>query len=239
MSEFLSMASHDILHGSVFKSKNLSLLTVIPFSILTLISPSYWKYWHNFHHASVDRWRAGYQPYEMGFETDGYPKLRKLLGPFELFIFKVFHLTNTQIKFVFGSGYKSKNQIELKRATVLQLIIIITTKILFFYYLPLKFWLFLELLPLLIQNFLSSIFLVTQHSSLLETPSATNTFTVTMPKPLELYSLHLGYHIEHHLIPNISSHKLPMIRDILLDKYQGIPQSRYTLWQALKTIYYR
>lgn len=237
MAEFLSMANHDILHGSVFKSRLLSVLFCIPNSCVTLIAPSFWKFWHNFHHQSVDRWTTSERPYEMGFETVGYPLLRKWLGPFELFIYKAIHLNKTQIRFLLDDRYTSKNHHDLKKATFIQYAIILAVKITLFVYLPFKIWVWLELIPLLIQNFISSAFLVTQHSQHLDNGKTIRTFSVKLPRWLEYYSLHLGYHVEHHLFPNLPSKYLPRIREILQKEYKDFPQDVFDMGDALKTIY--
>lgn len=237
IAQFLSMASHDILHGSVFKSKNFSIIFCLPISVITLISPSFWKFWHNFHHSSVDRWTTDERPYEMGYETFGYPKIRKIFGFYELFFFKAFHLNYTQIKFLLDRRYKSKEHRSLQVATFFQYLFIVSCKIFLFWMLPFKMWLMLELLPLLIQNFISSVFLVTQHSNKLEQKTTIRTFSVKLPRWLEVYSLNIGYHIEHHLFPNLPSKHLPQIQKILLEEHTHFPQERFLMTEALKTIY--
>ena len=236
IAEFLSMANHDILHGSVFKNKTFSLLFCIPNSCITLISPSFWKFWHNLHHQSVDRWTAEKRPYEMGYETYGYPTLRKLVGPFELFFYKIIHLTRTQFKFITDKRYTSERHLSLKKAVTIQFMIIVAFKIFLFVKLPFVFWLGLELLPILIQGFLSSIFLVTQHSHKLEMKGSIPTYSVFMGKWIDLWFLNVGYHVEHHLFPHLPSRHLPLIRQELLQReYSPVPG--YSMTEALKKIY--
>ncbi len=237
ISEFLSMVCHDVLHGSVFKSKNFSVLFCIPISLLTMISPSFWKFWHNFHHSSVDRWTTSARPYEMGYETFGYPKIRKYAGFLELFFFKAFHLNYTQMKFLLDKRYKSSAHLAVKKATLIQYTLIIAFKIYLFWALPFVIWLGLELVPLLIQNFLSSIFLVTQHSYKLEKGETIRTFSVGMPRWIEIFTLNNGYHVEHHLLPNLPSKHLPTLRKILENDFQQFPQDKFSMMEALKIIY--
>lgn len=236
IAEFLSMANHDVLHGSVFRSKTTALIFCIPNSLITLISPSFWRYWHNFHHRSTDRWTVDKQPYEMGYETHGYPVLRRWLGPLELFIYKFIHLTRTQLKFIRDPRYTSRQSLKLKNTVMVELSLIFAFKIFLFFVLPFPLWLGLELLPLLIQGFLSSIFLVTQHSHKLDTRGGIRTFSVSLPKWLELWFLNAGYHVEHHLFPNLPSRNLPLLKEILLKK--GVqPVTSYPLQEALLSIY--
>lgn len=237
LSEFLSMANHDILHGSVFKSRLFYLPLTVCISTVTLISPDFWKYWHDFHHQSVDRWSVDHNPYEMGYETNGYPALRKAIGAFELFFYKTFHLTKTQFKFIFDSRYKSKKHKELKIQTSWQMVIILAVKISLFILLPLKQWLFLELIPLLIQNFISNIFLVTQHAVKLKKERAIQTFSLKLPKILNIYSLYLGHHVEHHLFPTLPSHHLPKVKKLMAKNYPDFECVEYEVYDALKKIY--
>ena len=237
IAEFLSMANHDILHGSVFKSRSVYLPLTVCISTLTLISPDFWRYWHDFHHKSVDRWTSSQRPYEMGYETNGYPALRKLIGPFELFFYKVLHLTKTQVKFIFDQRYKSKNNIQLKIRTTWQLIIIFGLKIFLFWMLPLKQWFFLELVALLVQNLISNVFLVTQHAVKLKKDDTVQTFSQKLPKWLNIYSLYLGHHVEHHLFPNLPSHHLPEVKKLMKQYYPEFECVEYDVMEALKKIY--
>ena len=173
----------------------------------------------------------------MGYETHGYPILRNTLGIFELFFFKIIHLTRTQVKFIFDKRYTSSAHIQLKRAVTVQCLIIMIVKIFIFIYLPFPLWLALELLPLLIQSFLSSIFLVTQHSHKLDKGEAIRTFSVTLPSWLERWFLNVGYHVEHHLFPNLPSKNLPKIKKQILDKYATSQTSNRKLTEALLEIY--
>lgn len=237
MAEFLSMANHDILHGSVFKSRSVYLPLTVGISTLTLISPDFWRYWHDFHHKSVDRWTASQMPYEMGYETNGYPAMRKMLGPFELFIYKVLHLTRTQIKFIFDRRYKSASNTLLKFQTTWQLVIIFGVKIALFITLPLKQWLFLELGALLVQNFISNIFLVTQHAVKLKKDNTVQTFSLKLPVWIDIYSLYLGHHVEHHLFPNLPSHHLPKVKKIMKERCPEFECVEYGVGEALRKIY--
>ncbi len=237
IAEFLSMANHDILHGSVFKTRWVYLPLTVCISTLTLISPDFWRFWHDFHHKSVDRWTSAQKPYEMGYETNGYPALRKLIGPLELLFYKVIHLTKTQIKFIFDRRYKSEKNIQLKIQTAWQFTIIFSVKIILFWILPFKQWLFLELGALFVQNLISNVFLVTQHAVNLKKNDTVQTFSLRFPKWFNIYSLYLGHHVEHHLFPNLPSHKLPEIRKLMKIHYPQFECVEYDVVDALKKIY--
>lgn len=234
---FLSLASHDLLHGSVFKSRFLYQPLTLGISFLTLVSPDFWKFWHDFHHKAVDRWTSSAMPYEMGYETNGYPAMRKLIGPLELFFYKAMHLTRAQIKFIFDSKYKSRNHTQLKIQTAWQLILIFIVKIALFWILPLKQWFFLEVGALLIQNFISNTFLLSQHASSLKKENAIQTFSLKLPRLLDICSLRVSHHIEHHIFPNLPSRQLPEVKKLLKEHYPDFECVEYEAVEAFKKVY--
>lgn len=237
--EFLSIANHDVLHGSVLDSKRGAIFFCLPISFINNISPNFWKYWHNFHHDSIDRWTKMKRPYEMGFESTGYPRLRALLGPFELFFYKTLHMTSTQFRFIFNRRLKNRTHLNLKRIVALEVLLILIVKLSIFLALPFRSWLWLELGPLLIQNILSSIFVVTQHAESLDKKDATRTFSVLTPTWISHISLNLGFHNEHHLFPNLPSRNLPLVRDMVEARHPDFKMPTYRLFDALRRIYFK
>ena len=85
----LGLVGHEVLHGSVVRNKKwqniLGLFCFLPF----LISPTFWRFWHNkLHHSHTQQLIA---------DPDAYPTLR---------IFKHSRFMNWMYPFTPGSGHK-------------------------------------------------------------------------------------------------------------------------------------
>ncbi len=236
--EMLSMAAHDVLHGSVVKSNLLAKMICLPIAFITLISPSYWRFWHDFHHRSFDRFTPKAPPRGLDFETEW---LRGHLGWFELLIYKQVNLIVRQFKFLSEDFRRSgfERRVNLWFHVLIELGLIVAVKLALFWQLPFTVWLGLEALPYFVQSFFSSVFVVTQHSALLDPMDGKQIrfFSVDLPKILEKGSFHLGYHFEHHLFPNMPSSQLPKLRTILESKYREI-RFHQKMEVALRKIYF-
>lgn len=238
VSEVLSMLSHEILHGNMTESKSLALLVSLPISFINLISPHYWMYWHNYHHRCVDFWTPRHRPFELGFESDGYPKLRGKMKYFELFFYKTFHILRVQSQFLSLKKFNIARFKKLKRQTALDCAFILFYNLALAYFMGPRHWLLLVVAALAVQNFFASLFLVTQHSKKLDPLDSINyrVFSVTICPIIDKLFVNSGKHFEHHLFPNLSFRKLSIVSNAIELKYPQLTFNSNAI-VALKTIY--
>jgi len=105
---------------------------------------------------------------------------------------------------------------------------------------PLPF-VFVYLLPLVVANSIVMMFIMTNHnlSPLTDVNDPlVNSLSVTLPRWLEFLTLDFGFHVEHHVLPTLSTRHGRVIREHLIDKFSGRYQTmplRTALVQLFRT----
>ena len=110
-------------------------------------------------------------------------------------------------------------------------IIIIICSMLYQSWLPMLYL----MLPKFYGNTLQVLFGLTQHAGLYEDikDHRYNTRTVYLNSVFSFLYWQMEYHIEHHMFPNVPSHNLPKLHQMLQDQ---MPPAKKGLWEAYREI---
>ena len=232
----LGFWAHDLLHGSIVRSRRrqdaISYFGLYPF----LLSPITWRLWHvQAHHGNTQTSRdpdalVTLEEYHRTPIARLYLKLapssRNRLGALPFYTLW-FTLHGQEILW-FGQMHEDWKietyRFKRKRAMLETLAVI-------------AFWVgvcakvgplnsvFVVLLPMLLGNVILMSFISTQHTIL---PRSTdtrgghaleNTMSVRVPWIFEKLNLNFNHHVEHHLFPSMNYSKLPIVRRWLREHY--------------------
>jgi fatty acid desaturase len=243
----MGFLTHELLHGAITRNQRLQnffgFLGLMPY----LISPTYWKYVHNrLHHGKTQK---------IIHDPDAFPTLRiyknskfvKTIFPFTpgsgckrsfcyFFFWLSFHEFVAQIYLRFRNGIF--DEMNHRRVTVeLTLQVLILTG--FLIVAGPSNWLWVLVLPVAMQNYILMSYISTNHNLsplTSENDPLVNSLTVTNHPIFEYLSLNFGYHVEHHLFPNVSSKHAKRIHKALIQKYPDT-YKHMPKWQAMKALY--
>lgn len=237
--QILSTINHEILHSNVIKSQTWIYIVTIPAMFLNITSPHFWTHTHLHHHRYLDIWtfRKSASSSLKG-EIKKHSFFKRKLFFFDFFFLNSIQYRIRQITFLKDHGIKAILKDKNLMLITLELLTIYTVKIILFFYLGLFQWLLLELIPFLIYSFISSCFYVTGHSSGLGHMETKNIriYTVRTNPFIDKFFLHLGYHVEHHIFPDIPQKHMPVISDFLQEK-NIYPNHKFTHYEAIKKTY--
>lgn len=239
--------AHEILHGSVVKSKKLqSFFGFFGFAPF-LISPTYWRFWHNYlHHGNTQL---------LYKDPDAFPT--KMVWKKSKFMQRVFKLAP-------GSGYLRSyfyffywfslqaflNQVYMRfgnkmwakmnhKAVTVEFILQCLMMGAYCYFVGASNLIYLVLIPFLIQNYTVMSYISTNHNISPYTKvndPLVNSLTVTNNPILEKVHMNFGYHTEHHLFPNAPMTKAKLIsnklKELYPDRYMIMPKG-----EAMKKLY--
>jgi fatty acid desaturase len=243
----LAFVSHETAHGQYISNKTgQDLLVLFAFSPY-LITPTYWRYWHNrLHHGNTQhilkdpdafpyltvyrnskfmRFLYGWAP--------GSKTLRSYFYFFFWFTFQTF-LNQSYLRF----GNKVWDEMKHNRVTaefIFQIALIGS----YIYFVGSYAPVYLVLIPYMIQNYTVGSYISTNHNlsplTKVNDPLL-NSLSVTNHPWLEKLHLNFGYHVEHHIFPRVSGAHTKLIHKELLkqfpDSYQVMPK-----WKAVKLLY--
>lgn len=242
----LAMLGHEIMHGAVLRGRHMIQLSgwicFLPF----VVSPRLWMAWHNrTHHKHTMR---------CGVDPDAFPTLaeyrksrglRVITGWFSLGRSSPLGLLSLLLGFTVQSIHilvAARRTVGLSRAQ--HLAAIAQTAIGIAFWIAIAIWLgplgfvFAYGLPLLVANSIVMSYILTNHSLSPLTHGndpLLNSLTVTTPRWYAFLTLSFGLHVEHHLLPGMSSRHAWRVREVLLarwpDAYQSMP-----LWRALLSL---
>jgi fatty acid desaturase len=243
----MTFIAHEALHGSIFKSKFLQdLLGFIGFGPF-LVSPTYWKHWHNFlHHGHTQL---------LIKDPDAFPTL----GVYKrsTFMKRLFDFTPGSQRFVsyfyffywfsvqaflnqsyMRFGNKMWDKMDHKRVT-LEFSFLIACLGFYLYFIGLSNLFWLAVIPFMVQNYIVMSYITTNHNlsplTKINDPLE-NSLTVTNHPVLEFLHLNFGYHVEHHIFPRMSCAHTKKVHFLLKehysDTYKSMPKG-----DALKMIY--
>lgn len=243
----LAFICHEIFHGSVVKNQwlqdFLGFFGAIPF----FISPTFWKFWHNrLHHGKTQQlikdpdafpnlriYKASTFMKNMFPYTPGSGHKRSYLYFFFWFSFHIF-VAQTYLRFR-NAIFDTLNQRRVHFEFGLQVLIAVGLMV----YAGPANWLWVFLIPLMIQNYLLMSYIATNHniSPLThENDPLINSLSVSNSPVLEFLNLNFGYHVEHHIFPSVNGHHAKAIHRELVrqfpETYKIMPK-----WTAIRALY--
>lgn len=239
--------AHEVLHGSVVKNKTIqNIIGFLGFSPY-LISPTYWKFWHNFlHHGNTQLlykdpdafptrlvWkRSKFMKWAFPY-TPGSQHKRSYLYFFWWFSFQAV-LNQAYMRF----NNKMWEKLNHKQVT-LEFAGICLAALGYLALVGPSNWLWLVIIPFTIQNYNVMSYISTNHNispyTKINDPLL-NSLSVSNHPILEKLHMNFGYHTEHHLFPNAPMAKAKVISEKLKEMYP----ERYhimTKKDAMKLLY--
>jgi fatty acid desaturase len=243
----LGFFAHETLHGSVVKSRFLQdaigAVALTPF----FVSPTYWRFWHNtLHHGNTQLIYKDPDAFPtlsvykrskfMRFVFDLSPGSKNPVSYFYFFYWFSFQsiLNHSYMRF------KNKMWANMDHAKVTREFIFILVALgSYVYFVGRENFLWLVLIPFLVQNYSILSYISTNHNisplTKVNDPLE-NSLTVTTNPIQEMFHLNFGYHVEHHLFPRVSCAHSKKIHKLLVEhyptKYKHMPK-----WKALKYLY--
>jgi len=242
----LAFVAHDTLHGSIIKNQTLqNIVGTIGFAPF-LISPTYWRYWHNtLHHGNT----------QLIFkDPDAFPSLsvykrsKFMRAVFELapgsknplsylYFFYWFSFQSILNQAYMRFGNKMWSNMNNRKVT-LEFITICLVAVTYLYWVGWENLLWLVFIPMAVQNYIVLSYILTNHNisplTKINDPLE-NSLTVTTHPIFDFLHLNFGYHVEHHLFPRVSSWHAKKIHEVLKTQY---PKYKYMpKWKALKYLY--
>lgn len=242
-----AFVAHETLHGSIFKTKWLQDLVGFIGFLPFLVSPTYWRYWHNtLHHGNT----------QLIFkDPDAYPTLSVYnRSKYMRFIFKLAPGSNNPLSFFYffywfsfqsvlnqlymRFGNKMWKNLNHKQVTM-EFYLMIALVASYMYFVGLENFLWLVLIPAAIQNYVVLSYIATNHNisplTKINDPLV-NSLTVTTNGFWSFLHMNFGYHVEHHLFPRVSCAHAKTLHKILKESY---PETYHYMpkWEALKILY--
>ena len=237
----LVFLGHETMHGGVIRGKLpiriVGWICFVPF----VLSPTLWTAWHNrVHHNHCGK--AGVDPdmYPTLEEYKTQPAARIMADYFGIGRRRIMSLLSLLFGFTGQSQqmlWKAKDKQILSPALHRRALVEAGLGVAFWVAVawlvgPLAF-LFTYALPLIVVNSIVMMFIMSNHNlsplTSINDPLV-NSLSVTLPRPLEFFTLNFGYHAEHHLFPTISTRHGKRVRSLLIEhfpgRYQTMPLSR-------------
>lgn len=236
----LGFLGHEILHGSVVRSRRLaSLFGTLCFWPLQ-VGVHLWRRWHNTEHHGHTQ-DADQDPDAMG--TLEHFRERPLLQA----IYRLAPWLRSVITFAgFGVWFTVHAHLMVARLwgefRPRERLLVLAQLLA-----PVAFWAALGVwlgptwftwsyvVPLVFANFLVMSYIATNHMLSPLTPvndPLANSLTVRVPRLLDILHFHFSHHTEHHLFPTMNPRYAPrvkaLIQELWPDRYQELPH-----WQAL------
>lgn len=239
--------AHETLHGAIVKNRKLQdAIGFFGFASF-LISPTYWRFWHNnLHHGNTQLLYKDPDafPTRMVWKKSKFMQFVFPLSPgsgylrsyFYFFYWFSFQAVLNQIYMRFGN--KMWDRMDHKKVTIeftLQAALVVA----YLNFIGPENWFWLAVIPFMVQNYTVMSYISTNHNISPYTKvndPLVNSVTVTNNPVLELVNLNFGYHTEHHLFPSMPmTHAKKVskkLQEMYPDRYNIMPK-----WKALKYLY--
>lgn len=244
----LTFFMHDLMHGAVVKSKNITYPIGLSIGLLNFFAPLFWQRTHNFHHARAgniddpDRTSLWTERPSNAFEKFIYGlrisknsyntffSLVTLSFGFFWYFFTRYHAL-MQKKSFFKKNSKLQGINKLFKAK--ELFIILGELLLIFSFQGFLFtivaqhnflnYFLISLFPVLITHFITMLYIHTNHflsplTNDIDDPLV-NSLSLKNSWLVDKVFSNFSHHVEHHLFPAMSSSHYPKVRKLLLDLY--------------------
>jgi len=227
---FASMGflAHEVLHGSVVKSKGLQTFCGYLGFAPMLVSPTLWRTWHNqVHHGKTNQGNSDPDGFGTTTRYEKAPSTRFVakLAPGSrhpmsyLFLGYWFTFHGQVVLWIQSRFMRSFARLNRRRAIIdsavaaaLWLAVIVTAG---------PFYsLFAVVLPIVVTNMLVMGYIATNHFMRPLTESndpIENSMSVTTLPVIDRLHFNFSHHVEHHLFPNMSAKHAPRVRAWLLE----------------------
>lgn len=244
----LAFLAHEILHGTIVRSRRWQDVTAAISMLPYLISPGHWRAWHNrFHHGRTNR--AGEDPDGFGdIVMVRRHRVARMIAQFapgtrylRSFLFPFFWFSAQAILTLFLHS-KHYNYWSPKRRR----------KQFVWFWGMAAFWLgvwgvfgtynflFLYVVPIMFANIVQMSYITTNHllcdENVQTNDPLVNSLSVTVPRWVDWIHLHYSHHIEHHICPRISPRFAPQVRQALINRF-GNRYRQIPLLRALRMVY--
>lgn len=238
---------HEILHGAIVKGKKLqNFLGFFGFAPF-LISPSYWRFWHNsLHHGNTqllykdpDAFPTKIVWKRSKFMKWAYPKTPgsgTIASYFYFLYWFSFQAVLNQVYMRFNN--KMWEKMDHKKVTI-EFTLALSLALIYLGFIGVENWIWLAVIPFAVQNYTVMSYISTNHNlspyTRINDPLM-NSLTVTNNPVMEFINLNFGYHTEHHLFPAMPASKAKIVsaklKEMYPDRYKIMPKAK-----ALKLLY--
>jgi len=238
---------HEVLHGSVVKSKAFQnvfgYLAFAPF----LISPQLWRVWHNqIHHGHTNIGNRDPDSFGTLGRYERHPSTRVVtrLAPGSgkwysyLFLFYWFTFHGQIVLWVQTKFMKAFQNFDRRRSCI-ESILFLAGWIAFGAFIGFEKSIYVILVPMAVSNFTLMSYIATNHFMRPQTedndPIANSMSVDTLPI-VDFFHLNFSHHVEHHLFPKMNPYHAPKVRDWLINavghRYVSPPH-----WKAISYLY--
>jgi fatty acid desaturase len=223
----LMFLGHEIGHGATVRSRRLQDLFLYLAGAIFCLSPHLWRVWHHqTHHAHTNIARR--DPDHFGTLEEFYhlPRLGQFafkLAPGSghwlsaLYLFCFFTVQSQEVLWLSSRTMPGFERLQPKRA-ILDSACLATFWIVICLLAGARGAFFVVILPMLMANFVTLSYIVTNHMlrPLTETHDTLGTtMSVTTHKIFDVMHFQFSHHVEHHLFPAMSSVYYPLVRQSL------------------------
>lgn len=222
----LAFVAHELLHGSIIKGKKMQDFLAIFMWTSFLMSPTFWRFWHNkLHHSHTQNSLK---------DPDAFPTV--FIFRRSKYMQRIFNLTPgskglfSYLYFFYWFSFQSffnhiymrfRNsmwaQLDQKRVTAefaIQFFLFAG----YFYFIGFENLFYLFVIPFAVQNYTIMSYISTNHNLSPLTKKndpLRNSLTVITNPIQDFFHLNFGYHVEHHVFPTVSGAHAKKIHESL------------------------
>lgn len=239
----LSFFLHDLMHGSILKSKPLMYAFGLSVGVFNLFPPLFWQRLHNFHHARTGKlddpdrnWVLEEKPikpheitiYKLRMSNECYNKLFSFI--FIAFGFITYFISNIFYG-VYATNLSEQSSIKYRGIQnlfsssdrvfiTLELTAMLCVQLFLFTVIgnySILNYVFISLIPILGAHFILMLYIHTNHIFSPLTGDIDdpliNSVSIKNSEFIDKLFFNFSHHVEHHLYPNMNSGRYPKVRE--------------------------